>query len=78
MQVGHVKDLGLNPDDDNVRVYATHAAQPYHVDDTDLVSLLCLKTAKSGGRSGWASSITIYNRLLETRPDLVEVSEQDS
>ena len=23
--------------------------------------------------SGWASSISVYNRLLETRPDLVEV-----
>ena len=74
--MGHVKDLGLNPDDDGVRVYATKAAQPYHVDDTDLVSLLCLKTAKSGGRSGWASSITIYNKLLQKRPDLVEVRDQ--
>ena len=27
MQVGHVKDLGLDPDGDSVRVYATHAAQ---------------------------------------------------
>ena len=71
--MGHVKDLGLNPDDDNVRVYATQAAQPYHVDDTDLVSLLCLKRARSGGLSAWASSITIYNSLLEKRPDLVEV-----
>ena len=25
--LGHVKDLGLDPDDDDVRVYATHAAQ---------------------------------------------------
>ena len=24
-------------------------------------------------RSGWASSVSVYNRLLETRPDLVEV-----
>jgi hypothetical protein len=27
LQVGHVKDLGLDPDDDSVRVYATHVAQ---------------------------------------------------
>lgn len=71
--VGHVKDLGLDPDGDSVRVYATHAAQPWHVDDADLVALLCLKKAKSGGCSGWASSVSVYNRLLETRPDLVEV-----
>ena len=119
MQVGHVKDLGLDPDDNYVRVYATKAAQvgsggwvadddgntdkscmgggggrgwrlgtgegcgaghalcvrgsshlprrntractllcsfalapcpqPWHVDDTDIVGLLCLKTAKTGG-----------------------------
>ena len=73
LQVGHVKDLGLDPDDDSVRVYATHIAQPWHVDDSELVALLCLKTAKVGGRSGWASSAAVYNRLLEARPDLVEV-----
>lgn len=72
LQVGHVKDLGLDPDDDNVRVYATRIAQPWHVDDSELVALLCLKTAKVGGRSGWASSAAVYNRLLEARPDLVE------
>ncbi|EFN55524.1 hypothetical protein CHLNCDRAFT_23227 [Chlorella variabilis] len=70
--LGHVKDLGLDPDDDDVRVYATHAAQPWHVDDTELVALLCLKTARSGGRSGWVSSASVYNRLLEARPDLAE------
>ncbi|PRW39338.1 taurine catabolism dioxygenase [Chlorella sorokiniana] len=45
---------------------------PWHVDDADLVGLLCLKRAKEGGLSRWASSISIYNRLLEARPDLVE------
>ncbi|KAL4441474.1 hypothetical protein ABPG77_001978 [Micractinium sp. CCAP 211/92] len=70
--VGHIKDLGLDAEADDVRVYATSAAQPWHVDDADLVSLLCLKRAKEGGLSGWASAATIYNRLLETRPDLVE------
>ncbi|KAI7843623.1 hypothetical protein COHA_002863 [Chlorella ohadii] len=70
--VGHVKDLGLDPNADDVRVYATNAAQPWHVDDADLVGLLCLKRAKEGGLSRWASSISIYNRLLEARPDLVE------
>lgn len=43
------------------------------MDDTELVALLCLKTARSGGRSGWVSSASVYNRLLEARPDLAEV-----
>ena len=28
--------------------------------------------------SGWASSVSIYNRLLQTRPDLVEVRGSSS
>ncbi|GAB4818759.1 hypothetical protein N2152v2_005805 [Parachlorella kessleri] len=78
--VGHVKNLDDDVNADDVRVYTTNAAQastveaiaPWHVDDADLVGLLCLKTAKQGGLSGWASSISIYNKLLETRPDLVQ------
>lgn len=54
------------------RVYATHGAQPYHTDSSDLVALLCLKPAKVGGYSTWASSYSIYNALLQTQPELVE------
>eukprot|EP00887_Chlorella_sp_A99_P002751 scaffold6.g2751.t1 len=62
--VGHIKDLGLDANANDVR--------PWHTDDADLVGLLCLKQAKQGGLSGWASAVSIYNRLAETRPDLVE------
>ena len=34
--------------------------------------LLCLKTAKSGGKSELASSITIYNELLKRDPQLIQ------
>jgi hypothetical protein len=76
--LGHVKDLsppgGLdNPEN---RIYATHAAQPYHTDSSDLVALLCLRPAKEGGYSTWASSYTVYNEMLKRRPDLVEVLAQ--
>lgn len=53
-------------------MYATHGAQPYHTDSSDLVALLCLKPAKVGGYSTWASSYSIYNSLLQTQPELVE------
>ncbi|PRW58816.1 taurine catabolism dioxygenase [Chlorella sorokiniana] len=71
-QVGHVKNLTGNNNTFGVRVYLTSAAQPWHVDASDIVSLLCLKTARSGGRSGWASGVSIYNRVLAERPDLLE------
>jgi hypothetical protein len=37
----------------------------------DIVGLLCLKTAKAGGESYLASSMTVFNEVLARRPDLV-------
>jgi hypothetical protein len=34
--------------------------------------LLCLQTAKSGGKSELASSITIYNELLRRDPKIIQ------
>lgn len=70
--LGHVRDLGLNASHDpNARVYQTTERQTYHTDSCDIVALLCLKTARSGGASSLVSSMTIYNEMLRRRPDLV-------
>ena len=74
--LGHVKDLGLNYEDPNSRGYQTSARLPYHTDYADLVGLLCLRTAREGGVSSIVSSVTVYNEMLATRPDLVEVLRQ--
>jgi hypothetical protein len=34
--------------------------------------LLCLKTAKSGGKSSLASSVTIHNELLKRDPNIIK------
>lgn len=68
--LGHVRDLGLRSDDPNVRIYQTHERQTFHTDSADVVGLLCLQTAKSGGLSALVSSVTLYNELRERRPDL--------
>ena len=68
--LGHVHDLGLRSDDPNVRIYQTHERQTFHTDSADVVGLLCLQTAKSGGLSALVSSATLYNALRERRPDL--------
>jgi hypothetical protein len=41
----------------------------YHTDSSDIVGLLCLRTAKSGGVSSIVSSTTIWNELVRRRPD---------
>ena len=71
--LGHVRDTGADPAAYGVRLYKTRAEQDFHTDGADLIGLLCLRAAKSGGVSRIASSAAIYNRLLAERPDLVPV-----
>lgn len=71
--LGHVRDLGFDVHDPNVRIYQTNERQTYHTDSCDIVSLLCLKTAKSGGLSALVSSTTIFNEMRRRRPDLLEI-----
>jgi hypothetical protein len=68
--LGHVKDLGLSSADPNVRIYQTHERQTHHTDSCDIVGLMCLKTAKSGGLSSLVSSVTIYNEMRRIAPEL--------
>src|SRR5262249_46259125 len=67
--LGHVQDLGFDVKDPNVRIYQTHEQQTFHTDSCDIVGLLCLKTAKSGGLSALVSSTTIFNEMRRRRPD---------
>ena len=71
--LGHVRDLGLSSSDANVRIYQTHERQTYHTDSCDIVALICLRTAKSGGLSSLVSSVTIYNEMRKRRPDLLRL-----
>ncbi len=69
--LGHVRDLGLSSKDPNVRIYQTTERQNFHTDSCDIVALLCLKTAKSGGLSSLTSSMSIYNVMARRYPALV-------
>jgi hypothetical protein len=71
--LGHVRDQGLSSKDPNVRIYQTRERQNYHTDSCDVVGLLCLHPARSGGLSSLVSTVTIFNELRRRRPDLVQV-----
>lgn len=71
--LGHVQDLGLDVKDPSVRIYQTHERQTFHTDSCDIVGLLCLKTAQSGGLSALVSSTTIFNEMRRRRPDLLRL-----
>jgi len=74
--LGHVRDTGVVRDSPAVRLYATSQRQDFHCDGSDLVGLLCLKAARTGGESKIVSSMAVYNQMLASRPDLVAVLRQ--
>lgn len=70
--VGHVRDEGAQYGTQNARGYNSSAALKFHNDNCDIVGLLCLHPAKSGGASTVTSATTIYNEFVRRRPDLVD------
>ncbi|AWB35336.1 TauD/TfdA family dioxygenase [Orrella marina] len=71
--LGHVRDIGRDIRDANTRYYQTNRALEYHTDSCDIVGLLSLRTARAGGDSRLVSSVSIYNEMMRTRPDLAQV-----
>jgi hypothetical protein len=69
--LGHVRDLGADwTTDMRARGYQTRLHLPFHNDSTDVVALLCLQQAKTGGASRIVSSSALHNEILARRPDL--------
>lgn len=66
-----IRDTGADPADPSTRLYRTSAEQDFHTDGADIIGLLCLRTARSGGQSRIVSSVSVYNEVLRRRPDLV-------
>ena len=69
--LGHVRDLGMDSADPNTRIYQTSERQTFHTDSADVVGLLCLQEAKSGGDSMVVSAAAIYNEFRKRAPDLI-------
>jgi hypothetical protein len=72
--LGHIYDLGqgLSATNPHLRSYATAEGQNFHIDRCDVVALLCLRRAKSGGLSAIVSSMALHNVMAERRPDLLD------
>ena len=69
--LGDVTDHGKSGADPTSRGYELGGvALPYHSDGSDLVGLMCLRKAMSGGISTVANALAIHNELVRTRPDL--------
>lgn len=66
-RLGHVRDIG-----ETDRYYTAGGALEMHMDPTDVVGLLCVRGAASGGLSRIASSFAVHNIILDERPDLMD------
>jgi hypothetical protein len=72
----HIRDDRLAQSGPEVRLYRTNKRQDFHTDGADIIGLLCLHGARSGGESRIASSPAVYNEILDRRPDLLEILYQ--
>ena len=70
--IDHVYDRGLSYDNIAVRGYTTNAELTPHCDSGDIVMLLCVRPAKSGGENSFVSSMTIYNEILKQHPEFLD------
>ena len=69
----HIRDDRLPESGPLVRLYRTRKRQDFHTDGADIIGLLCLHGAQSGGESRIVSSGAVYNEILRQRPDLLDV-----
>ncbi len=63
--------MGKSGSDTDARIYQTSERQTFHTDSCDVVGLISLQRAKSGGESLLVSAVSIYNAFLDQRPDLL-------
>jgi hypothetical protein len=67
-----VMDKGI-PYSHKSRGYSSNKLLPFHTDGADYVGLLCLGEAAEGGYSLIASAPAIYNEILRTHPEHLDV-----
>jgi hypothetical protein len=73
-RIGDIIDLSdEQPDVFRRRGYHSAGAQLAHTDSSDIVSMLSITMAKTGGASRLASAHTVHNLLLDSCPFLLEV-----
>lgn len=70
--IDHVFNRGQNYESIAVRGYTTNAHLTPHCDSGDLVVLLCVRPARSGGLNLLSSSTTIYNEILRNHPEYLD------
>lgn len=74
--LGHIRDERIERTGPEIRLYRTRERQDFHTDGADIIGLLCLHGARSGGESKLVSSHAVHNEILRRRPDLLDIMYQ--
>ena len=69
--LGYVTDVGGDADNPNQRGHQSADSLPFHTDiGAEIVGLLCLCGARSGGESGLVSAAALWNEMIVRSPEL--------
>ena len=71
--LGHVVDATDNGRKQNARGYLSPRELLLHTDPADIVGLMCLRPARSGGESIFASASSIHNEIRTRAPHALDV-----
>lgn len=74
--LGDVRNFGQDVNSATGRGYMSRQGLGFHADTADVVALIVMRVAKSGGKSMICSSVAIRNEIAATRLDLLEVLYQ--
>ena len=75
-KVFSVQDSGYASTDRRARGPNTRKRLSFHTDRCDVIAFLCVRQAVEGGENDVISSVTLYNRIREQRPDLCQTLMQ--
>ncbi len=68
-----VRSTGRKLGEPGVRGYDTDSELRHHNDECDIIVLMCLQTAQSGGQSSMVSSASVFNTILKECPQHLEL-----
>jgi len=71
--LGLVRDETLPGEPGSARGYLSRRELSLHVDLAQIVGLMCVRQARHGGYSQYASGLAVHNEILASRPELMPV-----
>ena len=72
-RITRVQEERLGDGKQAARGHKSSADLAMHTDYADILTLLCVRTAKSGGQSQFTSALAVHNDILERHPEVLPI-----